>query len=143
LECKNDEGIESKKVNIIQISKYRLLLASSFKKILIRYERTVVEELKATKDIYSEVPLNLQLLLYIFKIKYVDKASDFTKRDITENGEPSIFYGEVSRKYDCFIDEEMTKINGESYKKSIKLNKEQLLVNLKDFDYHYLVLLLL
>lgn len=29
----------------------------------------------------------------------------------------------------------MTKINGESYKKSIKLNKEQLLVNLKDFDY--------
>lgn len=28
----------------------------------------------------------------------------------------------------------MTKINGESYKKSIKLNKEQLLVNLKDFD---------
>ena len=29
----------------------------------------------------------------------------------------------------------MTKINGESYKKSIKLNKEQLLVNLKDFEY--------
>lgn len=28
----------------------------------------------------------------------------------------------------------MTKINRESYKKSIKLNKEQLLVNLKDFD---------
>lgn len=28
----------------------------------------------------------------------------------------------------------MTKINGESYKKSIKLNKKQLLVNLKDFD---------
>lgn len=74
-------------------------------------------------------------IIDIFKIKYVDKASDFTKRDITENGEPSIFYGEVSRKYDCFIDEEMTKINGESYKKSIKLNKEQLLVNLKDFDY--------
>ena len=70
----------------------------------------------------------------IFNIKYVDKASDFTKRDITENGEPAIFYGEISRKYDCFIDEEMTKINGESYKKSIKLNKEQLLVNLKDFD---------
>jgi hypothetical protein len=71
----------------------------------------------------------------IFNIKYVDRASDFTKKDITENGEPAIFYGEVSRKYDCFIDEEMTKINGESYKKSIKLNKEQLLVNLKDFDY--------
>ena len=29
----------------------------------------------------------------------------------------------------------MTKLNGESYKKSIKLNKKQLLVNLKDFDY--------
>lgn len=58
----------------------------------------------------------------------------FTKKDITKNGEPAIFYGEISRKYDCFV-EEITKINIEAYERAYKINKGQILVNLEDFDY--------
>ena len=62
------------------------------------------------------------VILDIFNIKFISKKDIFTKKDITENGEPAIFYGEISRKYDCFV-EEITKIN-----------KGQILVNLEDFD---------
>ena len=65
----------------------------------------------------------------------MSKKDIFTKRDIVENGEPSIFYGEISRKYDCFVEEETTKINKEAYKRADKINKGQILVNLEDFDY--------
>ncbi len=65
----------------------------------------------------------------------MSKKDIFTKRDIVENGEPSIFYGEISRKYDCFIEEETTKINSEAYNRADKINKGQILVNLEDFDY--------
>ena len=57
----------------------------------------------------------------------------YTKKDITENGEPAIFYGEISRKYDCFV-EEITKINIGAYERADKINKGQILVNLEDFD---------
>lgn len=70
----------------------------------------------------------------IFNIKYMSKKDIFTKRDIVENGEPAIFYGEISRKYDCFV-EEITKINTEAYERADKINKGQILVNLEDFDY--------
>ena len=70
----------------------------------------------------------------IFNIKFMSKKDIFTKKDITENGEPAIFYGEISRKYDCFV-EEITKINTEAYERADKINKGQILVNLEDFDY--------
>ena len=70
----------------------------------------------------------------IFNIKFMSKKDIFTKRDIVENGEPAIFYGEISRKYDCFV-EEITKINSEAYERADKINKGQILVNLEDFDY--------
>ena len=65
----------------------------------------------------------------------MSKKDIFTKRDIVENGEPSIFYGEISRKYDCFVEEETTKINSEAYNRADKINKGQILVNLEDFEY--------
>ncbi|QYC52343.1 restriction endonuclease subunit S [Fusobacterium phage FNU_1P] len=71
----------------------------------------------------------------ILNIKFMSKKDIFTKRDIVENGEPSIFYGEISRKYDCFVEEETTKINSEAYNRADKINKGQILVNLEDFDY--------
>lgn len=64
----------------------------------------------------------------------MSKKDIFTKKDITENGEPAIFYGEISRKYDCFV-EGTTKINIEAYERADKINKGQILVNLEDFDY--------
>lgn len=70
----------------------------------------------------------------IFNIKFMSKKDIFTKKDITENGEPAIFYGEISRKYDCFV-EGITKINIEAYERADKINKGQILVNLEDFDY--------
>ena len=70
----------------------------------------------------------------IFKVKFMSKKDIFTKKDITENGEPAIFYGEISRKYDCFV-EGITKINREAYNRADKINKGQILVNLEDFDY--------
>lgn len=74
------------------------------------------------------------VILDIFNIKFISKKDIFTKKDITENGEPAIFYGEISRKYDCFV-EEITKINIEAYERADKINKGQILVNLEDFDY--------
>ena len=65
----------------------------------------------------------------------MSKKDIFTKKDITENGEPAIFYGEISKKYDCFVDEEITKINREAYNRADKIKKKQILVNLEDFDY--------
>ena len=64
----------------------------------------------------------------------MSKEDIFTKRDIVENGGNAIFYGEISKKYDCFV-EEITKINTEAYERADKINKGQILVNLKDFDY--------
>lgn len=74
------------------------------------------------------------VILDIFNIKFMSKKDIFTKKDITENGEPAIFYGEISRKYDCFV-EEMSKINTEAYERADKISKGQILVNLEDFDY--------
>lgn len=65
----------------------------------------------------------------------MSKKDIFTKRDIVENGEPAIFYGEISKKYDCFLEEEITKINSEAYNRADKINEGQILVNLEDFDY--------
>ena len=70
----------------------------------------------------------------IFDIKYMNKKDIFTKRDIVENGENAIFYGEISKKYDCFTDEIISKIDNEVYEKATKINKGQILVNLEDFD---------
>ena len=73
-------------------------------------------------------------IIDIFKIKYMAIKDIFTKKDIIENGENAIFYGEISRKYDCFV-EGITKINIEAYERADKINKGQILVNLEDFDY--------
>lgn len=59
----------------------------------------------------------------------------FTKKDILENGENAIFYGEIARKYDCFVEEEITKINKEAFERATKIKKGEILVNLEDFDY--------
>ena len=70
----------------------------------------------------------------IFDIKYMSKKDIFTKRDINLDGKPAIFYGEISKKYDCFTDEIISKIDNEVYEKATKINKGQILVNLEDFD---------
>lgn len=59
----------------------------------------------------------------------------FTKKDIIENGENAVFYGEIARKYDCFIEEETTKINKEAFERATKIKKGEILINLEDFDY--------
>lgn len=71
----------------------------------------------------------------IFKIKYMATKDIFTKKDILENGENAIFYGEIARKYDCFVEEEITKINKEAFERATKIKKEEILINLEDFDY--------
>ncbi|WYE76594.1 restriction endonuclease subunit S [Fusobacterium polymorphum] len=70
----------------------------------------------------------------IFDIKYMNKKDIFTKRDIRENGKEVIFYGDISRKYDCFAQEIINRIDEESYEKATKVEKGQILVNLEDFD---------
>lgn len=65
----------------------------------------------------------------------MSKKDIFTKKDIIENGESAIFYGEISKKYDCFLEEEITKINSDAYNRADKINEGQILVNLEDFDY--------
>ena len=70
----------------------------------------------------------------IFDIKYMSKKDIFTKRDTNLDGKPAIFYGEISKKYDCFTDETISKIDNEVYEKATKINKGQILVNLEDFE---------
>ena len=71
----------------------------------------------------------------IFDIKYMSKKDIFTKKNITSDGKNAIFYGDISKKYDCFAQEIINRIDNESYKKATKINKGQILVNLEDFEY--------
>ena len=64
----------------------------------------------------------------------MSKKDIFTKRDINLDGNPAIFYGDISRKYDCFADEIISRVDNEVYEKATKINKGQILVNLEDFD---------
>lgn len=65
----------------------------------------------------------------------MSKKDIFTKRDLNLDGKPAIFYGEISKKYDCFTGEIISKIDNEVYEKATKINKGQILVNLEDFEY--------
>ena len=64
----------------------------------------------------------------------MNKKDIFTKRDIRENGKEAIFYGDISRKYDCFAKETISRIDDEAYERATKIEKGQILVNLEDFD---------
>lgn len=65
----------------------------------------------------------------------MSKKDIFTKKNITSEGKNAIFYGDISRKYDCFAQEIINRIDDESYEKAAKIEKEQILVNLEDFEY--------
>ena len=65
----------------------------------------------------------------------MSKKDVFTKKNITSDGKNAIFYGDISRKYDCFAQEIINRIDDESYEKATKVEKEQILVNLEDFGY--------
>ena len=65
----------------------------------------------------------------------MSKKDIFTKKNITSDGKNAIFYGDISRKYDCFAQEIINRIDNESYEKATKVEKEQILVNLEDFGY--------
>ena len=65
----------------------------------------------------------------------MSKKDIFTKRDINLDGKPAIFYGDISKKYDCFAQEAINRIDDKSYEKATKIEKGQILVNLEDFEY--------
>ena len=65
----------------------------------------------------------------------MSKKDIFTKKNIIQNGKYAILYGDISRKYDCFVQEIINRIDEESYEKSTKVEKGQILVNLEDFGY--------
>ena len=65
----------------------------------------------------------------------MSKKDIFIKKNITSDGKNAIFYGDISRKYDCFAQEIINRIDNESYEKATKIEKEQILVNLEDFEY--------
>lgn len=64
----------------------------------------------------------------------MSKKDIFTKKNIIQNEKYAIFYGDISRKYDCFAQEIINRIDDESYEKATKVEKGQILVNLEDFD---------
>lgn len=65
----------------------------------------------------------------------MSKKDVFTKKNITSDGKNAIFYGDISRKYDCFAQEIINRIDDEAYERATKIEKEQILVNLEDFGY--------
>ncbi|ALQ35519.1 restriction endonuclease subunit S [Fusobacterium hwasookii] len=64
----------------------------------------------------------------------MSKKDVFTKKNITSDGKNAIFYGDISRKYDCFAQEIINRIDDEAYGRATKVKKGQILVNLEDFD---------
>ena len=50
----------------------------------------------------------------------MSKKDIFTKKNITSDGKNAIFYGDISRKYDCFAQEIINRIDDESYEKATK-----------------------
>ena len=93
------------------------------------------ECIRETIEIIISIRGNAEIRIFdIFDIKYINKKDIFTKRDIRENGKEAIFYGDISRKYDCFAQEIINRIDEESYEKATKVKKGQILVNLEDFD---------
>lgn len=64
----------------------------------------------------------------------MSKKDIFTKKNITSDGKNAIFYGDISRKYDCFAQEIINRIDDEGYQKATKIEKGQILVNLEDFS---------
>ncbi|PHI05722.1 restriction endonuclease subunit S [Fusobacterium polymorphum] len=86
-------------------------------------------------EIIISIRGNAEIRIFdIFDIKYMNKKDIFTKRDIRENGKEAIFYGDISRKYDCFAKETISRIDDEAYERATKIEKGQILVNLEDFD---------
>lgn len=86
-------------------------------------------------EIIISIQGNAEVRIFdIFDIKYISKKDIFTKKNIIQNGKYAIFYGDISRKYDCFAQEIINRIDDESYEKATKVEKEQILVNLEDFD---------
>lgn len=65
----------------------------------------------------------------------MSKKDVFTKKNIIQNGNYAIFYGDISRKYDCFANEIISRIDDEAYERATKIEKGQILVNLEDFGY--------
>ena len=65
----------------------------------------------------------------------MSKKDIFIKKNITSDGKNAIFYGDISRKYDCFAQEIINRIDDESYQKATKIEKGQILVNLEDFSH--------
>ena len=90
--------------------------------------REAIEIIISIRD-YAEVRL-----FDIFDIKYMSKKDIFTKKNTISEGKNAIFYGDISRKYDCFAQEIINRIDDESYEKATKVEKGQILVNLEDFD---------
>ena len=64
----------------------------------------------------------------------MSKKDIFSKKNITSDGKNAIFYGDISRKYDCFAQEIINRIDDEGYQKATKIEKGQILVNLEDFS---------
>ena len=58
----------------------------------------------------------------------MSKKDVFTKKNIIQNGKYAIFYGDISRKYDCFVQEIIKRTDDESYEKATKIEKGQILV---------------
>ena len=45
----------------------------------------------------------------------MSKKDIFTKKNITSEGKNAIFYGDISRKYDCFAQEIINRIDDDIY----------------------------
>ena len=87
-------------------------------------------------EIIISVRGNAEVRIFdIFDIKYMSKKDVFTKKNIIQNGNYAIFYGDISRKYDCFANEIISRIDDEAYERATKIEKGQILVNLEDFGY--------
>lgn len=53
---------------------------------------------------------------------------------MVENGYPSIFFGDISRKYDVTVENIETKISKELFEISNKMSRNDILVSLEEFD---------
>lgn len=97
----------------------------------MQFDDTTREAIEVIQSIHGIATVRL---MDIFDISFNSKKDVFGRKDIAENGYPAIFFSDISRKYDISVENIETKISKELFDISNKMNRNDILVSLEEFD---------
>ena len=97
----------------------------------MQFDDITREAIEIIQSVYGIATVRL---IDIFDIKINSKKDVFGRKDMIENGYSAIFFSDISRKYDIVVENIETKISEELFKVSNKMNGNDILVSLEEFD---------